>query len=167
MKKWKANIPESKGTYILVIEVVNDINIKIGCLGKRKLERGVYVYIGSARGPGGLKARIYRHLKLNKRIKWHIDYLTVNPKVRIKAVFYLKSKDLLESIVANKLLSNNFFKGVIKGFGCTDRRNNYTHLYKLKNKSSIEELMKELVRVARDICYEEQGFIIIDNIMLA
>ncbi|MEM2304268.1 MAG: GIY-YIG nuclease family protein [Candidatus Methanomethylicia archaeon] len=166
MRKWKANIPESEGTYILVMEVASDFNIKIGCLGKHELKEGIYMYVGSARGPGGLKARIYRHLRLNKRIRWHIDYLTVNPKVKIKAVFYLKSKTLLETIVARRLLSSNFFEGVIKGFGCTDRKNSYTHLYKLKNINSIEELMKELMRIVGDIRRGEQGFIIINDTTL-
>jgi Uri superfamily endonuclease len=163
MEGLRINIPELKGTYILVISVVDDLNVKIGCLGRYELKKGIYVYVGSARGPGGLKARIYRHLKLNKKVRWHIDYLTVNPKVKIKAVFYLKSKALLEAAIAKKLFNNDLFEGVIKGFGCTDKRNSYTHLYKLKSIGSIEELIRKLMRIARDTCCEEQGFVIINN----
>lgn len=42
----------------------------------RHLRRGAYLYFGSARGPGGLGARIVRHLRSDKRVHWHIDHLT-------------------------------------------------------------------------------------------
>jgi Uri superfamily endonuclease len=163
MGKWEINIPEIGGTYILIMNVVDDLYVKIGCLGRHELKKGIYIYVGSARGPGGLKARIYRHLKLNKKVRWHIDYLTVNPKVKIKAIFYLESRALLETVIAKKLFNDDFFEGVVKGFGCTDKRSSYTHLYKLKSTSSIEELIRKLMRITEDTCYEERGFIIVNN----
>jgi len=41
-----------------------------------KLKPGTYVYVGSAHGPGGVAARVGRHLRQNKRPHWHIDYVT-------------------------------------------------------------------------------------------
>ena len=40
-----------------------------------RLQPGYYVYLGSALGPGGLRARITHHQKLSPRPHWHIDYL--------------------------------------------------------------------------------------------
>ncbi len=40
-----------------------------------KLRKGYYFYIGSAFGPGGIRARVGRHLQHNKVLRWHIDYL--------------------------------------------------------------------------------------------
>jgi Uri superfamily endonuclease len=37
---------------------------------------GVHIYVGSAHGPGGLRARVMRHLRAGKLQHWHIDYLT-------------------------------------------------------------------------------------------
>ncbi len=41
------------------------------------LPPGTYVYTGSARGPGGIRARVRRHFHQDKAIRWHVDYLTV------------------------------------------------------------------------------------------
>jgi len=39
------------------------------------LREGYYAYVGSAFGPGGLGARLRRHLAVAKPLHWHIDYL--------------------------------------------------------------------------------------------
>ena len=39
------------------------------------MQPGFYAYVGSALGPGGLKARVSHHLRPVKRPHWHIDYL--------------------------------------------------------------------------------------------
>jgi len=44
-------------------------------LGVFEFPPGWYVYVGSAFGPGGLAARVARHARLAKRLRWHIDYL--------------------------------------------------------------------------------------------
>jgi Uri superfamily endonuclease len=40
------------------------------------LPAGRYLYCGSAKGPGGLKARLSRHMRRGKSVRWHIDRLT-------------------------------------------------------------------------------------------
>ena len=40
------------------------------------LPAGLYLYAGSARGPGGIRARVARHLRRPKACHWHIDHLT-------------------------------------------------------------------------------------------
>jgi Uri superfamily endonuclease len=35
----------------------------------------VYLYVGSALGPGGLRARLKHHLAISPRPHWHADYL--------------------------------------------------------------------------------------------
>ncbi len=49
--------------------------ILIGKLGKIFFKKGYYLYIGKAFGPGGLNARIKRHLNKNTSKRWHLDYL--------------------------------------------------------------------------------------------
>jgi len=67
-----------KGIYCLVIDISSNINPKIGALGRVKLKRGTYVYVGSAQN--NLKKRIQRHFSNNKKIRWHIDYLLASQK---------------------------------------------------------------------------------------
>ena len=43
-----------------------------------RLERGFYVYVGSAFGSGGLRARIAHHGRRARRPRWHIDYLRLH-----------------------------------------------------------------------------------------
>ena len=40
------------------------------------LPPGLYLYAGSAWGPGGIRARVGRHLRHPKSRVWHIDRLT-------------------------------------------------------------------------------------------
>ena len=49
--------------------------VRVGRLGELQLRSGFYVYIGSAHGPGGLRARLAHHLEPSSRPHWHIDYL--------------------------------------------------------------------------------------------
>ena len=64
------------GTYALVFKAKRKRRLIIGKLGTLNLQHGFYVYVGSAFGPGGLKARIGHHRKNDSRNHWHIDYLS-------------------------------------------------------------------------------------------
>jgi Uri superfamily endonuclease len=74
------SIPALPGTYALMLDVTYSQRLTIGRFGTFQFEPGVYVYVGSAHGPGGLAARLRRHLQFNetKRIHWHIDWLLTN-----------------------------------------------------------------------------------------
>ena len=49
--------------------------MRIARLGVMRLQPGLYVYVGSAFGPGGLAARIQHHRQTAANPHWHIDYL--------------------------------------------------------------------------------------------
>ena len=63
------------GTYALVLACQRTGSVRIGRRGTLKLQPGVYIYVGSAFGPGGLSARIKHHSQIATRPHWHIDYL--------------------------------------------------------------------------------------------
>ena len=63
------------GTYVLVLASQRTGPLRIGTLGTLALKPGVYIYVGSAFGPGGLAARIGHHTRIAVRPHWHIDYL--------------------------------------------------------------------------------------------
>ena len=65
-----------RGVYALIIELHQKLRFSLRARGAQELRKGRYFYGGSARGPGGLRARIGRHLRANKRIHWHVDVLT-------------------------------------------------------------------------------------------
>jgi Uri superfamily endonuclease len=51
---------------------------KVGSLGRIAFEPGFCVYVGSG-GVNVLK-RVRRHMKADKALRWHIDYLTTGPR---------------------------------------------------------------------------------------
>ena len=64
----------SQGTYALLCFLDQERMITIGRLGTYRFAPGYYLYVGSALGSGGLRARIARHLCAEKKRFWHIDY---------------------------------------------------------------------------------------------
>jgi Uri superfamily endonuclease len=67
--------PREPGSYVLIMELATPVTISVGQLGRFRFVRGWYAYAGSARGPGGLKARLRRHRRAVKAKHWHVDYL--------------------------------------------------------------------------------------------
>lgn len=63
------------GTYAVIFRCPAPAQVQVGRLGTVALRKGYYVYVGSAFGPGGVRARVARHCRQEKRRRWHIDYL--------------------------------------------------------------------------------------------
>jgi Uri superfamily endonuclease len=68
-------LPDQPGTYVLILRLASSTTIQVGRLGSFHFPSGWYAYVGSGWGPGGLAARITRHLCSSKSLRWHIDYL--------------------------------------------------------------------------------------------
>ncbi len=116
-------------SYILILKLDEGKKIKIGSLGNIKFKKGYYMYVGSAKN--SIK-RIERHFKAEKKLRWHIDYLSVNAKVLDALLFDIEECDL------SNVLLQHFEK--IKGFGCSDCKC-ITHLF-YSATNPIEKLKK-------------------------
>ncbi len=68
-------LPPRPGAYVLVLHLEAPLCLPLGSLGNPALPAGYYVYLGQARGPGGVRARLGRHLRGVGRPRWHIDFL--------------------------------------------------------------------------------------------
>lgn len=70
-------LPSGGGAYGLILKIDRPIRFesKLVC---GELSPGIYVYAGNANGPGGIRARLRRHARPLKRIRWHVDQLTVD-----------------------------------------------------------------------------------------
>ncbi len=82
------------GSYCLVVWLETDANMTIGRLGTFDFPAGIYLYFGSALGPGGVAARVARHRRVEKRCHWHIDYLL--EQAAIVEVWTVLSNERLE-----------------------------------------------------------------------
>lgn len=69
-------IPAVAGAYVLIVELAASVRVVLPRRTEADLPPGRYLYCGSARGPGGLRARVGRHMRRDKAIRWHIDRLT-------------------------------------------------------------------------------------------
>jgi Uri superfamily endonuclease len=63
------------GTYALVLRSSTWSRLRVGRLGELRVRPGFYVYVGSAFGPGGVRARVRRHWRGSRRPHWHVDHL--------------------------------------------------------------------------------------------
>ena len=68
-------VGDGPGTYVLWFQLERDREIEVGRLGRFHVSAGIYAYVGSARGPGGVAARVARHLRRSRSSHWHVDYL--------------------------------------------------------------------------------------------
>jgi len=69
-------IPSKPGSYALEFTLYQPQRLNVGRLGEIYFPQGEYIYVGSALGPGGLRARLGRHLQKDTfSCHWHIDYL--------------------------------------------------------------------------------------------
>jgi Uri superfamily endonuclease len=71
-----SGLPAVPGAYVLLIQLADNLPVKLVGRPEVVLAPGHYLYCGSARGPGGLKARVGRHMQKDKAMRWHVDRLT-------------------------------------------------------------------------------------------
>ena len=79
--------PDAPGAYALILRLAGETRLDITSLRRPVLPAGLYLYAGSARGSGGIRARVGRHLKQPKAAVWHIDRLTEAAQVEAVIAF--------------------------------------------------------------------------------
>ncbi|MDJ0931196.1 GIY-YIG nuclease family protein [Breoghania sp.] len=110
-----ARLPETPGSYVVLIRFGKRLALDMPGLGNPVFARGWYAYCGSAHGPGGVRARVSRHLRHEKRLRWHVDRLTVAAsEVRAAAFQGLSECDLVGGLLAVE------FTVPVPGFGSSD-----------------------------------------------
>lgn len=113
-----AALPHAPGTYALLLHLNSPAVFRVGRLGTLTFAPGYYVYIGSARGAGGLRARVERHLRAEKRPHWHIDALAAHAAVQ--EVWWALSAQRLECAWARALSALPGVQQPAPGFGASD-----------------------------------------------
>ena len=73
MNEPNLSLPAGPGSYVLLIRLESPQAIEVGRLGAIDFDAGCYAYIGSALR--GIRARVNRHLRRQKKLHWHVDYL--------------------------------------------------------------------------------------------
>ena len=139
----------SSGIYVLEIYAPSPFEVAIKKFSEVHFPKGYYYYIGSAQK--NLGHRINRHLKLNKKLHWHIDYITSNIKINIKSILIFKDfpRDF-ECKLTGELQDQFSLIHIAKGFGNSDCNICESHLLyskKLIDYNHLLSLYQSTVRL--------------------
>ncbi len=107
-------------TYQLHIHLPHPLRLQIGRFGAFDFAAGDYVYTGSAKR--NFEARIARHQRREKTLRWHIDYLLAAPGVSVTAVMRSETDECSLNQATTGAIP-------VPGFGASDcRRGCGSHL---------------------------------------
>lgn len=106
------------GTYALFLRAGEQRTIAVGALGEMTVQPGVYVYVGSAFGPGGVQARVHRHARADGALHWHVDYLRA--VTTLERVWWTHDETRRECDWASALRAWEASTVPLDGFGASD-----------------------------------------------
>jgi Uri superfamily endonuclease len=116
-------LPDTSGAYALLLDLRQPILLPPR-FSDHELPRGRYCYVGSGRGPGGIRARCRRHLAGPLRRHWHVDWLTAPAADRSMMGFPGES----ECALLGRLLGFDGISVPVEGFGSSDCTRCDSHL---------------------------------------
>ncbi len=121
------------GTYLLEIFASEKFEISAKKFLGEIFPSGYYYYSGSAQK--GYNSRLVRHLKEEKTLHWHIDYLTTIKTNRITTIFLFENAPRSQECEVVETLINKFhLDDYFSGFGNGDCKTCGTHLLYSKEK---------------------------------
>ena len=106
------------GTYCLLFHARQAASVQVGRLGRLDIECGYYFYIGSAFGPGGVRARVRHHAAISHRPHWHLDY--IRPALHLQTVWYSIDSTRYEHRWADNLRHTLSLTIPLIGLGASD-----------------------------------------------
>jgi Uri superfamily endonuclease len=138
------------GTYVLILSSKGVHRIRVGRLGELLTRPGFYVYVGSAFGPGGVRARVARHQRKCSRPHWHIDYL--RSRTRLEEVWYSHDPLPREHQWAHLIGRARGSSVPLGQFGSSDCRCP-SHLYFFESRPSLRAFSRRV----RSACPEHEA----------
>jgi sugar fermentation stimulation protein A len=105
-----------RGVYVAVYLLREPLEISVGRLGRFQFAPGIYFYVGSAQK--NLDARLERHARKEKPLRWHIDYLSTKADM-IGAITVAGTRER-ECEFAEDLRGT--YEMPVPGFGASDCR---------------------------------------------
>jgi Uri superfamily endonuclease len=111
-----------KGTYTILVRCKGASFSTFGKLGRARLRKGHYLYTGSALGSGAvsLEGRLERHMRRQKRLRWHVDYLTSRRDCNVTGAVYVVSNSRLECRVNSSISKELDVRPVLLKIGASD-----------------------------------------------
>ena len=122
------------------------------------LNPGIYFYFGSARGKTStsLEKRLSRHFQCQKKIFWHIDYVTSHSEVKILNAYYTTDPKITECQALQEFVQKFQDVKVIPQFGSSDCKSKCRgHLLFV---SSNQDISTELAKYFHQKSWNESRF---------
>jgi Uri superfamily endonuclease len=136
------------GTYALILLATSSRKIEVGRIGTLNIEPGYYVYVGSALGPGGVRARISRHARKAKTFRWHIDYLRATAQlIEVWCTYHVGRRECQWSQAVADIPWSTI---PLAGFGSSDCQC-VSHLHQFAAKRSIRAIRSRLKSQLPDV----------------
>ncbi len=148
MATFQSRVKPKPGTYALVLLCPSERGIEVGRLGTTTFKQGYYIYVGSAFGPGGVAARVKRHCRIDKPVRWHIDYLRT--AMTVVEVWFTHDPGHWEHHWAGTLSDSERSNASVSGFGSSDC-DCESHLFRFRRRPTLAAFRRELNRAFRDL----------------
>jgi len=150
-----------RGTYTLVILCNHAVDIEFGRLGRSKVLKGLYVYSGSALGKGSmsLEGRLRRHSCHYKKRKWHIDYMTSNPRCTVRAALYVESARHLECKINGMISHELNATPLLPRIGASDCtcKGHLMRVATMQEKAVLQHIQTIYSRFGHPVCLSAGG----------
>jgi len=104
------------GVYIALFRLDESPEICVGRFGEFTFPAGVWLYVGSAQR--NLQARLDRHGRRDKKLRWHIDYLSA--RATMLGAIMIPGAKRRECEIAAQLAE--LYQRPIRNFGASDCR---------------------------------------------
>jgi Uri superfamily endonuclease len=117
------------------------VAFRAGALGVVELPPGWLMYVGSARGPGGLAARVGRHFSGAGRPRWHVDFLV--RALPPREAWLVTVADPREAAWARAVAGLPGVAPVAPGFGASDS-GAPTHLFHARRRPALTRFRQRL-----------------------
>ncbi len=147
----ESTIDARPGTYALILRAWPTGRLvpilQIGRCGALRVETGWYVYVGSAFGPGGLRARLRHHCRVSALPHWHIDYL--RRAAEPETVWYSHDPQPREHSWAGNVARLYSARVPLLGFGASDC-GCLTHLFFFPKRPCVSVFRRRVGAVAPD-----------------
>ena len=152
------SLPREGGIYLLVVELANPAALRVA--GREiRLEAVHYVYVGSAWGPGGLRARLCRHLgcRARRSLHWHIDRLLASGGRVVGFSYSPGAPRELECLVAAVAVASRCCVTPNVPVGGTDDRYGFPHLLPCTFEEACMHLLYTILPSPLHICTLKGG----------
>ncbi len=149
---WVSSLSKAEPiSYMILIRCDNPKVLNIKSLNYPKIEKGIYIYVGSANLRNPMK-RILRHFRKTKGLRWHIDYLTTScttfASILIRGLTEADTYGILEKLTQKRASAGELkVRPSIRRFGTSDNLRHKTHLFRVEGSQDPYAIITELLKV--------------------